>query len=147
MQGILSFPLFFTVAVLCGMAISRGLTAAVIALVMTLALAVPQYMLIAVHLLPVVGPYADPRGAPGRLVGVERRLAAGPLWPWTVGTAWLTLGRDVCGGTEFCTSVFVRGACRILARLPHHGPGSQRRPLHYRLTVMQPTFTDKPSRR
>ena len=43
-QIFLVFPLCFAVAVLCGMAISRGLTAAVIALVMTLALAVPQYI-------------------------------------------------------------------------------------------------------
>jgi ABC-type transport system involved in multi-copper enzyme maturation permease subunit len=54
-EVLLVIPLAFAVALLCGMTISRGLTAAVIALVMTLALEVPQLALVRAVLLPIQG--------------------------------------------------------------------------------------------
>jgi ABC-2 family transporter protein len=52
---ILTLPLAFAVAVLCGMTISRGLTAAVIALVMIMTLELPLVALIRALLLPHAG--------------------------------------------------------------------------------------------
>jgi len=50
----------FAVALLCGMTIARGLTAVVIAMVMTLALAFPLAALASAHLLPVEGTLVIP---------------------------------------------------------------------------------------
>jgi hypothetical protein len=59
-EAVLVLPLAFAVALLCGMTIARGLTAAVIALVTTLALEVPQLALVSAVLLPIQGLLAIP---------------------------------------------------------------------------------------
>ena len=116
-------PLGFAVAVLCGMAISRGLTAAVIAMVMTLALALPQ-----LPADPVV-----PAAGLGLFVIPVALLVVSWAWSgdWLLDRAapgrWLRLGSLLTGISRCCwvsTRVFAPGACRTSARLPHRGPGS-----------------------
>jgi ABC-type transport system involved in multi-copper enzyme maturation permease subunit len=52
---VLALSLFFAVAVLCGMAIPRGITAGVVALVVSLLLTIGQGGLVAVGMLPIWG--------------------------------------------------------------------------------------------
>ena len=52
-QGwVLVIPVYFAVAVLCGMAIRRSITAVVIALVLGLAVTIPLLALVTAHMLP-----------------------------------------------------------------------------------------------
>ena len=62
LSGILMIPLYFGVALLCGMAIRRGITAVVIALVIGLALTIPLVSLLAAEMLPVQGLLVIPAG-------------------------------------------------------------------------------------
>ncbi len=103
LQAILIVPLFFTVAVLCGMVISRGLTAAVIAVVMTLALAVPQYMLIAVQLLPVAGLLVIPVG----LLAISWAWSGDWLLDRPAPRQWLSLGSLLAGMFTVVLSFYV----------------------------------------
>ena len=75
------------------MAIRRGITAVVIALVIGLALAIPLAALVVAHMLPVQGLLVIPAGLAGGLVGMERRLAAGPAGPGR----WVRLGLLLTG--------------------------------------------------
>jgi ABC-type transport system involved in multi-copper enzyme maturation permease subunit len=62
LSGVFIIALYFGIAVLCGMAIRRGITAGVIALVAGLALTVPLIALVQVNMLPVQGLLAIPAG-------------------------------------------------------------------------------------
>jgi ABC-type transport system involved in multi-copper enzyme maturation permease subunit len=104
----LHLPLVFAVAVLCGMAISRGITAGVVALVIALLLALAQGGLLAIKMMPTWGLAVLPlaflavtwawsgdwlldRPAPGRWVRLGLMLAgvlAASFGGYTAWRAW-----------------------------------------------------------
>ena len=83
----LDLPLVFAVAVLCGMAIPRGITAGVVALVIALALAGGRVGLLAIGHDAGLGAAGPAAGVPGGHLGLERRLAAGPPGARALGPA------------------------------------------------------------
>ena len=60
--GIFMIPLYFSIALLCGMAIRRSITAVVVSLVIGLALTIPLAALVTVQMLPVQGLLVIPAG-------------------------------------------------------------------------------------
>jgi hypothetical protein len=85
--------LFFSVAQICGMAIRRGITAAVIGLVIGLALAVPLVALVVARMLPVEGPLVIPAG----LLAVSWGWSGDWLLERPAPGRWLRLGLLVAG--------------------------------------------------
>jgi hypothetical protein len=83
----------FAVALLCGMTIARGLTAAVIAMVITLALALPLSALAFAHLLPVPGTLVIPVA----LLFVSRAWSGDWLLDRPAPGRWLRLGLLLTG--------------------------------------------------
>ena len=143
LAGVLIIPLFFGVAQLCGMAIRRGITAVVIALVIGLALAVPLDALVVAHMLPVQGLLVIPAGLLGGLVGVERRLAAGAAGPRAMDSPWPAPYGHVRIAAWAGTRVFAPGASPTSARSPHRRPGSTRHRTRCRPSKTRPTSTAK----
>ena len=70
------------------MAFRRGITAFVIALVLTLALGQPLLAMVYMNMLPAPGHSGRRRRNSGGLVGMARRLDTGPPGAWR----WLRLG-------------------------------------------------------
>ena len=85
----LVLSLFFSIAQVCGMAIRRGITAVVIALVIGLILTIPSCRAGRGQHAPGPGPVGHFGRASGGFVGMERRLAAGAASPWAMGAPWV----------------------------------------------------------
>jgi hypothetical protein len=103
LSGILMIPLYFGIALLCGMAIRRSITAVVIALVIGLGLTFPLVSLVATHMLPMQGLLVIPMG----LLGVS--------WAWTsdwlldrpAPARWVHLGMLITGTLTLAMSWYV----------------------------------------
>jgi len=91
--SVLIIPLFFGVAQLCGMAIRRGITAVVVALVIGLALVTPLVSLAVAHMLPVQGLLVIPAG----LLAVSWAWSGDWLLDQPAPGRWLRLGLLLTG--------------------------------------------------
>jgi hypothetical protein len=97
------FPLFFAVALLCGMAFRRGITAVVIAMVFSLGLSLALGLLVELSLLP----------SPGVLVVAAALLAVSWAWTgdWMLDRAapgrWLRLGLLLAGAFGLLFACYV----------------------------------------
>ncbi|MFI5457427.1 MAG: hypothetical protein ACHRXM_18440 [Isosphaerales bacterium] len=91
--SVLIIPLFFGVAQLCGMALRRGITAVVIALVIGLALVIPLGALVVAHMLPVQGLLVIPIG----LLAVSWAWSGDWLLDRPAPGRWLCLGLLLTG--------------------------------------------------
>ncbi len=99
----LSLPLAYAIAVTCGMAFRRGITAFVIALVLTLALAAPLLALVYMNMLP----------APATLVVAAAILAVSWAWrgDWMLErpapARWVRLGLFVTGTLALLSAFYI----------------------------------------
>jgi len=91
--SVLVIPLFFGVAQLCGMAIRRGITAVVIALVIGLALVIPLVSLAVAHMLPTQGLLVIPVG----LLAISWAWSGDWLLDRPAPGRWLRLGLLLTG--------------------------------------------------
>jgi hypothetical protein len=93
LSAILVVPLFFGVAQLCGMAIRRGITAVVIAMVIGLVLTIPLTAMQLVQMLPLLGLLVIPVG----LLAVSWAWSGDWLFDRPAPGRWLRLGLLLTG--------------------------------------------------
>ena len=136
-------PLAYAVALICGMAFRRGVTAFVVAAMLTFGLVVPSICLVHMRML-------DATGIPVAALGV---LAVSWLWrtDWfmerpgrAAGCGWASQSPQPLSRCSPATLDFASGVCPTLDRSPRLRPGHARRRSRPRRRPMPPIATVRP---